>query len=1350
MINKNSLLLRSSTALVGTALLFSASLALAGSNSGLLTESVSLTNDETYTNTGTISTSDTGILVGSGVSANSINNSGLINASNTAIKVSAASSLSGGISNTGLISASDTGIKVSTNSSLSGGISNSGSIVVDNKYGINIRGHSIVNDGITNESGGYIFGYTTGIQIKSSSVSGGISNNGTIESGGESAIAVTDNSTVSGGINNGTSGALLGNNQGIKIEQSDVLGGITNSGTVRGGSLYGINAINGSKIYDGITNESSGIISGSWTGLVLSTSTVSGGITNSGSIIGNERYGIALVSDSEVDSITNAASGLISGDRTGILISDSTVSGEITNSGSIIGGINIKAHGSVGGITNEEGGVIMDHHNGINISLGTVSGGISNSGTIAGSWYYGIKIGNNSAIIGDITNESGALIIGDGTYSGYGVYISNSSISGSISNSGSIIGDGVFSEGGINISNISLGGDIFNDSTGIIKSDKYGLQIGGGEASISGGIYNNGSIIGGSGDAALSIGTAVIDEGINNGSSGLIYGGVGLSLSHAEVLEGISNSGSIIGSSSYGINMNGNSSVSGGISNAEGGLIYGLASGIKVNDSTLSGGISNSGSIIANDTDGIKISNGSVIIGDITNSAGALISGHDDGIRVTSSSISGGISNSGSILSSIAGILYRNGSLSEGIINETGGLVYGSISGIEIGASATISGGISNSGSIIGDLYTGMYIHESLISGGISNESDALIYGNRTAIVMTYAYISGNITNSGSIIGADIAVNISSGSYVTDGITNTASGVISGGDTGISIDDSVVSGGITNSGTISGGTYAIHLSSLGNDLDIIISGDNAQIIGDVVDDEYANGDSVATISGNFTTQGNWTVSDLTVDSGKTLTISHNDTITLNSMSDSEGTLRFSVLSPEDHATLTVTDGAINLREATVAVNAASATGLADGEEIVIGTGSSTVLGLSDGKNSVTDNSFLYDFKVGDGTNADGGTEDQLYLFVTKNTFTGTAGALANLSDSDNEIVLQTITNLGNASSTEQQRILETLKPTSSGNSFVASQNISNSITNITDTRLASLRDGGSSSGIATGDSSNNKNIWAQGFAQKATQDDRGGVSGYDASTDGVAFGIDTDLDNDAINVGVAFGMSKSDVTSNSLNATSTDVDSYQVSFYSDYKIDDRTFINGGVGFVYGNTTSVKHNVGGTGAYAEGEYGSQQISAQAKLGRNYQLGAAKITLSTLANYINYNEDDYTETGNAGPLLLTVNSKELQKFEMGIGADFSWDFNMDNGYILRPSTSIGYRHDFIDDSFASTATFNGGGTFSTDGLNPADDTIDLGVGLKLLNSDTWNVSIDYGFETREDYNSHTGTVKAGYRF
>jgi outer membrane autotransporter protein len=91
--------------------------------------------------------------------------------------------------------------------------------------------------------------------------------------------------------------------------------------------------------------------------------------------------------------------------------------------------------------------------------------------------------------------------------------------------------------------------------------------------------------------------------------------------------------------------------------------------------------------------------------------------------------------------------------------------------------------------------------------------------------------VTGCISNSGSISGGSNGILLSS-STVTGDISN--SGSISGGTAGISLSSSTVTGSITNSGTISGGTNAIRVSADSTLANLDIGGNNtASFVGAV-------------------------------------------------------------------------------------------------------------------------------------------------------------------------------------------------------------------------------------------------------------------------------------------------------------------------------------------------------------------------------------------------------------------------------------------------------------------------------------------------------------------------------------
>lgn len=455
-----------------------------------------------------------------------------------------------------------------------------------------------------------------GIAINSSSLSNGLTNNGTINNTGSAApsaaigLHIIGNSTVGGIVNNGT---ISINNPGsldIQIDNSLINADIKNTGTISSQSATSIYINNNSTINGNIINT--GTIQGGGNGeslIITHGSAVVGDISNSG-LIAVTGIGNALqisLSTTVVGNITN--SGMITSTSGSALdvVFGATVTGSIANSGSI--------SGAVGGLV---------------ISQSVVEGNVLNTGSISGAQTTSTSI----------------------RYAG--VYISSAHIGGSISNSGTISGN---KEVGLNISQTShVNGGITN--SGMISGNTEGVRITSSSV-IHDDILNSGTISGNIAGVqiynAASIGGSIFNYGtISGGTTGLQ---IQNSLSQTTVVHGIANHGTITGNTK-GLNIFNGITVDGTISNS--GIITGNTTGINIASTTgnlatrINENIINSGTITGG-TNGINISSNATINGNITNSG--KISGNT-GIRVTGSSttLSGGITNSGTIQGDVVAI----------------------------------------------------------------------------------------------------------------------------------------------------------------------------------------------------------------------------------------------------------------------------------------------------------------------------------------------------------------------------------------------------------------------------------------------------------------------------------------------------------------------------------------------------------------------------------------------------------------------------------------------------------------------------------------------------------------------
>ncbi len=440
--------------------------------------------------------------------------------------------------------------------------------------------------------------------------------------------------------------------------------------------------------------------------------------------------------------------------------------------------------------------------------------------------------------------------------------------------------------------------------------------------------------------------------------------------------------------------------------------------------------------------------------------------------------------------------------------------------------------------------------------------------------------------------------------------------------------------------------------------------------------------------------------------------------------------------------------------------------IASGDEFVIGAGGATVLNMVDDTGeTVSDNFALFNFTLYTGDSAGvtlGGDNDIVAVIAAVDATSVTA--TANNAAAADAILAVTAAeyaadanlaavydNVASASLTAVDEIVEALQPAADGGGFVAATTLVSQTSSITNTRLASLRTGDVETGMAAGNVSQGVSIWGQFFGSAGDHSSRDGIDGYDVDTLGVAVGIDTETLAEDWVWGLAFSYGDTDVDSNNANTTQTDIDSYQITLYTDYEIDDRTYVTGQLGYVFADNDTTRYDVGGVIALnANGDFDSEQLIARAELGRSYAYGSATIVPKVSANYMHYSADSYTETG-AGGANLNVNSDDMNLFELGLGVEASWLNKNSDGSYLKPELRAGVRHDLIGDEFESNSSFTGGGaTFKTDGIDPAQTTFNLGAGVTYYSTTNWDLSADYDFEAKSDYDAHSGVLRAAYKF
>lgn len=328
--------------------------------------------------------------------------------------------------------------------------------------------------------------------------------------------------------------------------------------------------------------------------------------------------------------------------------------------------------------------------------------------------------------------------------------------------------------------------------------------------------------------------------------------------------------------------------------------------------------------------------------------------------------------------------------------------------------------------------------------------------------------------------------------------------------------------------------------------------------------------------------------------------------------------------------------------------------------------------------------------------------------------------------------------------TDQQisnAVTQTL-PLLTGGSMAAAQSALTGINRVIQARIEGNR------GMSSGDSFyGDKHVWFKPFGSRADQDDRNGVSGYQANTYGLAFGVDGSV-NPATRLGAAFAYAKSDVGGNSTIAPQrSDVSVYQIIAYGSYNIDDRTELNFQADLGQ-NTNKGRRQLAFTSTTASANYDSHTAHVGAGLGRTYSLsGQTSITPSIRADYTWIRDNAYSEQG-AGLLNLNVESRTTKA--LILGANTKVAHQLDDAITLIANLGLGY--DTMSKQAAITSAFAGapGAAFVTYGIDPSPWLGQAGVGAIYKTKSGLEFTGRYDAEYRTSFLNQTASIKARWAF
>ncbi len=670
-------------------------------------------------------------------------------------------------------------------------------------------------------------------------------------------------------------------------------------------------------------------------------------------------------------------------------------------------------------------------------------------------------------------------------------------------------------------------------------------------------------------------------------------------------------------------------------------------------------------------------------------------------------------SNNGSLASNAGGAIYNAG---KGTISEIKGATFN-------GNAAQYGGAINNAGIVANELGK-ITIVSSVFSGNT-------------------AFNGGALRNQGvaSLSGAEVSESVFTGNTAKNGaaVWNGERGQMTIDKT--TFDSNVATGGlgqggaITNNGTLSlsdsvfsnntadklgGAIFNDKKGSLTLTGENTFSGNTANGVGnDIYNIGTLTNNGTATLSSGLVNAGTFTNS-----SGASLTLG--GVVELQSALANAGTLTF-----EKGSSLKVA-----LMDSSALTSIITGSGTVSGDTSLIiengSTGGSIKIDNDTTNLQLTDNT-LYDIVNESGT-----------ITVTKKSAEEAAGTLAAAGASSNEaaaiVAMSGVSTTGNAQAdailsqittaaqsgdvATASALVERIHPTDAP--VLQSVSTNTAVLGAVVNRLAVVGGGApvAAQGRSGGDVVSKLSPWVQGLYNK-THNSQG--IGFDAYSQGFAFGADTDL-TDAWTVGLGYAYTATDIK-NSAHKTQVYGDNYFI--YGQYK-PSAWYINGVIN--YGHS-DYKDTGAMTSRYDVDTYGAQIMTG-------YQW-------DILDNYagVRYTYIDVDRYNNG---LTEVDTKNSQIATAVIGTKVSKDFTPAKGVVLTPEFRLAGTYDFkADNSKATIGIMGSTASYTIENRRLHRAAVETGVGL-TASIRNLELSANYDASLRSESNTQAVNLKAIYHF
>lgn len=275
-------------------------------------------------------------------------------------------------------------------------------------------------------------------------------------------------------------------------------------------------------------------------------------------------------------------------------------------------------------------------------------------------------------------------------------------------------------------------------------------------------------------------------------------------------------------------------------------------------------------------------------------------------------------------------------------------------------------------------------------------------------------------------------------------------------------------------------------------------------------------------------------------------------------------------------------------------------------------------------------------------------------------------------------------------------------------------------------------------GMASGDNIFKRGaMWVQGLFNKSKLDDTSKAKGFDADSNGIAFGAEKFV-NDDVKVGIGYAYTNTDIDG---FMRDTDVDTHTAILYGEYK-PSNWYVNGIATYGWSDYEE-KKSVAGVGVKAD--YDVETFGLQAMTGYDININGLGVTPEAGLRYVHIKQDAYKDSADQR---VSANDSDILTGVIGAKVSKSWELS--NGMNIKPEARIAATYDLMNDDVNSVVTLANGSAYTVNGEALDRFGMEFGAGVTAEVNDNVELSLGYEGKFREDYQDHTGLINAKYKF